>query len=418
MTMTLRRLSPVLVLVLAAPMWAQSGYEGPRTFESSEVLPAAALKGSHFTVGPEAKTDGYFYQFVLTTDYGTLEVEGKTLLEVRLREVDALSKLAEVSKSEVFLAAAGNSVLNVGKGAVSAVRDPAATAKGIGGGVKRFGTNLGRTVKSTTDSASSPGDPNKNTTDKMADAGQAAAYSVLGVNSAMRRWAQKVGADPYTTNPILRKALEDIGQIDAAGSIAAKVVVPIPMVVSAAGSVGDLVWGKDPQELQKLNETRVAELGVDGNTARAFFKAKGFTLTYQTVFIDALHAVKANGAADYVRTASTAETEREALFFMEGAQMLRKLHASAPVEAVLPDSRAMVAKTDDGRAVVLLPVDWLRWSSALEEGAAEIAARGRQELSATRLELVMTGQVSQLARQKLTALGWKIDEGVELRPSR
>jgi len=418
MMITPGRLSVGLTLVLTAAMWAQGSYEGPPTFKSSDVLPAGALKGPHFTVGPEVKTDGYFHEFVLTSDYGTLDVEGTTLLEVRLREVDALAKLADVSKSEVFLAAAGNSVLNVGKGAVSAVRDPGATAKGIGSGIKRFGTNLGRTAKQATDQGSSTGDPNKSTSEKTADTGQSAAYSVLGVNSAMRRWAQKVGADPYTTNPILRKALEDIGQIDAAGSIAAKVVVPIPMVVSAAGSVGNLVWGKDPQELQKLNEKRVAELGADETTAGRFFKAKGFTLTYQTVFIDALYGVKAKGSADYVRTASTAETEREALFFTESARMLKRLNATSRVAAVLPDSRAMVARANDGRGVVLLPVDWVHWTPAFENGASEIGTRARQELSATSLELEMTGRMSPTAKKRLAALGWKMKEGAALRPSR
>jgi len=182
--------------------------------------------------------------------------------------------------------------------------------------------------------------------------------------------------------------------------------------------VGNLVWGKDPQELQKLNETRVAELGADESTARGFFRAKGFTLTYQTVFIDALYGVKAKGSADYVRTASTAETEREALFFAESAQMLKRLHATSRVAAVLPDSRAMVARANDGRGVVLLPVDWVHWTPAFEKGAAEIGTRVRQELSATSLELEMTGRMSPTAREKLTALGWTMKEGAALRPSR
>lgn len=86
-----------------------------------------------------------------------------------------------------------------------------------------------------------------------------AANSVLGVNAAVRRWAQKVGADPYTTNAVLRKALEDIAKVDAAGSIATKVAVPIPGVVGMTASVGNLVWGKDPEEVRKINEAGLRE---------------------------------------------------------------------------------------------------------------------------------------------------------------
>ena len=124
------RLLPAL-LGLGALAFAQTGYEGPRTFKSSEVLPASLLKGPHFQVGPEAKTPGYFQEFVLKSDYGTFEVEGRSLLRVRLREVDALAKLDDVSKSEVFLKAAGTSVVNVGKSVGNVVTDPAGTAKGI-----------------------------------------------------------------------------------------------------------------------------------------------------------------------------------------------------------------------------------------------------------------------------------------------
>src|SRR5262245_56350066 len=129
--------SALAVLALAA-----GDFEGPRTFKSSDVLPASMVKGKHFTVGAEAPTDGYFHDFTIKSEYGDFEAEGKSVLVIRAREINALAELSTVSKSEVFLKAAGTSVVNVGKGVASAVKDPEATAKGIGGGVKRFGTNL------------------------------------------------------------------------------------------------------------------------------------------------------------------------------------------------------------------------------------------------------------------------------------
>jgi hypothetical protein len=38
---------------------------------------------------------------------------------------------------------------------------------------------------------------------------------------------QKLGVDPYTTNPVVHDALVSIRQVDAAGSLAVKIVVPI-----------------------------------------------------------------------------------------------------------------------------------------------------------------------------------------------
>jgi hypothetical protein len=409
-----------VVLGLGALTLGASGYEGPRTFKSSEVLPASLLRGPHFQVGPEAKTPGYFHEFVLKSDYGPFQVEGRSLLLVRLREVDALSKLDDVSKSEVFLKAAGTSVVNVGKSVGNVVTDPTGTAKGVGGGLKRFGTNLGRKAKraegdvadATKKDDTEKADDGRSTEDKAAGAGEAVAMSALGVNAGMRRWAQKVGADPYTTNPVLRKALADVAKVDAAGGLAAKVAVPIPTLVTTTASVGNLVWGQDPEALLKTNEQRLAALGVDKKVAGALFKSKAFTLTYLTVFVDALFAVKAKGTAAYVDAADDAETEHEALFFTESAQMLRAFHAKTPVETILPGLRALVVKTADGRAVALLPVDWIGWTAAFEKAAKGAQARAQKELGAKGFELQLSGRMSDLAKQKATALGWTVKENV------
>lgn len=400
-----------LSLALAPPAPEPEG----RTFKASEILPAKMLKGPHHAVAEEVRADGYFQQFQVKSEYGDIAADGRTVLRTRVLEVDALARLSEVSKGEVFAKAAGGAVLGVGKGVASAVTDPKATVQGIGGGIKRMGVNLGRKGKRAADSATKddkkPEGPEKPAEDKALDAAGGAANSVFGVNGAARKWAQKLGVDPYTSNPVLHKALVDVGKIDAAGSIVTKVVVPIPPVVSTTASVGNLVWAKDPEELRKTNETRLTELGVAKPVASRFLVNGNFTLTSQTRFIGALHQVRAKGAADYVDAAAGAEDEREALFFVESAEMLAGMHLKEPVAAVLEDSRALVAKSG-ARAVVLLPVDWVRWSEALQKAGGEIAGRAKQELGATALELRVSGTATPAAQQGLAEQGWTVKERV------
>ena len=229
-----------------------------------------------------------------------------------------------MSKTEVFLEAAGGAIVNIGKSAASVVTDPEGTAKGVGAGIKRFGVNLGRTSKRMVT-------PTEGGV-KTESSAEGAANTVLGVSTAMRRWAQKVGADPYTTNPVLRDALIAIARVDAAGSIATKVAVPVPLVVSTVSSVGDLVWSKDPEELRKLNEARVKGLGVPEKVSAEFFRNGWYTLTLETRLIAALDAVKQPGCDDYLESASAAESEREAHFFVESAEMLKRHHARRPVD--------------------------------------------------------------------------------------
>jgi hypothetical protein len=302
------------------------------------------------------------------------------------------------------------------------VKDPKATAEGMGEGVKRFGTNLGRKAKRTTDkavdSATSDEKPadgeQKSTTDKAAQTTVGVANSVLGINASARKWAQKVGADPYTSNPILKKALVDTDRIDSAGGMAAKIAVPIPPVVSGTATAGKLVWAQDPEALLKGNEQKLREMGVGADTMKQLYLSKGFTLTLHTVLASSLREVNVPGCADYVATAAEADAEREGVFFAESAGMLARFHKSAPIAAVLPDSRALVAKTKEGRTVVLLPVDWVSWTDAYEKALTEVEKRAKQELGATKRELRMTGTMSEAAKKEMAARGWTVTENVPL----
>ncbi len=410
---------PALALAAFASVALAAAHEAPRAFKAAELLEPAQLKGPRFQVAADVPTEGFLHVFSITTDFGPLEAEGRSMLVTRLEEVRALEELEKVSKSEVFLKAAGGSVLKVGKGVASVVKDPSATVDGMGEGVKRFGSNLGRKAKRTGDKAVAE----VKDEDKGAEQGQGGeksaaqaaggvANSVLGVNASARKWAQKVGANPYTTNPVLKKALVDIGQIDKAGSIAAKVVLPIPPVVSVTAKAGNLVWGMDPEALLKQNEQQLRALGVGEDVIKKLYLSKGFTLTLHTRMIQALSAVKVKGCADYVAAAAEVDQEREAVFFAESAELLARLQAESPVTAVLEDSRAIVARSKDGRAIALLPLDWVRWSEASEKWAAETGPRAQKELGATSLELRITGRVSDAARKELSTRGWKVVENV------
>jgi hypothetical protein len=411
------RSTPASAVVLPALLLVAAGYDAPRTFQARSVLPASWLQGPHYKVGSEVGTEGYFQTFTIASDYGAMTAECRSLLAIRINEVKALDALDDVSKGEVFLKAAGGSVLQVGKGVANVATKPVETAKGVGAGVKRFGVNLGRKSKHAAESAKGAvsdaddgKDEQRSTGDKAASATTSAVEGLAGVTGASRRWAQKLSVDPYSSNPVLRKALADIGRIDAAGNIAAKVVVPIPAVASVTASANDLVWGKDPQELAKINEQRATEIGVTPEAAKRFFACKAFSPSRQTVFIAALHAVKAKGVADYVDAAASARTELQAQFFTEGATMLQRLHATSPVAAVLEDSNAMVARTAAGRVVALLPLDWIPWTEATDKAASEIDARAKSELGAKALEVELTGKLSDEARRQLAAKGWKVHE--------
>ena len=387
---------------------AQKGDEPAPIFTAAALLAPGVVKGAHHTVNQAVRTEGYFHEFTLSSSFGTFEAVGLTELAVRIQEINALAALQDVSKTEVFLAAAGQSVVRIGQSAAGVVTDPAGTAKGIGAGIKRFGVNLGRRTQRAVESASDSDTSAESQAKDKDSAAESTAKGVLGVTAATRRWARKVGVDPYTANVVLRQALADIGKVDAAGSIATKVVLPIPVVVGMTSTVGDLVWSKDPEEVRKINEQRLRELTVSDEVAKTLFRNPSFTLTYQTRLIAALRGVNVSGCADYVKTAAEARSGREALFFVESAEMLQQWHSRQPVQAVLTDSRAMVAAGRDRHARVLLPLDWVRWTEVTESALNGIDARARSELKTTHLWIALTGRASDRAAREIGTRGWEM----------
>ena len=167
------------------------------------------------------------------------------------------------------------------------------------------------------------------------------------------------------------------------------------------------MWSKDPEALRKLNEDRVRALGVSEKAASVFFRNGWYTLTLQTRIVAALDAVKKPGCASYLESAADADNEREALFFVESAEMLQRHHAKAPVDKLLTDSRAIVAAAGRG-AILLAPLDLVRSTTAVRTALGEIAGRARQELGASTLTLQISGTVSDRVRQDATRIGWTV----------
>jgi len=278
----LRAVVVAIAIFSALQVQAQQPYEGPADFKAADLLPPALVKGAHFTVADQVRTEGYYHEFVVESDFGSIPAVGTSMLYVRLGEVRALAALQEVSKSDVFISAAGNSVLSVGKTVGQAVTDPKATVAGLGAGAKRYGENLGRKAKKTAETATDAvaGDDKpktdttgeKSTTDKAVDTGTAVAKSYFGVSGSARRWAQKLGVDPYTSNAVLRKSLEEIGKIDAAGEIEAEFFTesaemlatlhagdPVKAVLTDSRAMVAVAGGKKAVALLPLDSVRWTE---------------------------------------------------------------------------------------------------------------------------------------------------------------
>ena len=184
--------------------WAQGADEPDPTLKASAILTPAQLKGPNHTVAEAVTTPGFFHVFSVTSTFGTFEAEGTSQVAMRMREIAALAALNDVSKTEVFAMAAGASVVKAGTGVVNAVSSPVDTAKGVGGGLKRVGVNLGRRTQRAAEDVTADDNPRARSraepVTRPRERPRAWSASTARCAGGRRRWA------PTRTRPIRRCA--------------------------------------------------------------------------------------------------------------------------------------------------------------------------------------------------------------------
>jgi len=130
--------------------------------------------------------------------------------------------MAAALDSGEFAEALAASAVKTGTAIGQAVLNPVATLSGIPSGVGRFFQSAETTLSRATESRAGGN----------AQGAGYAADDVLGVNKAKRRIAKQVGADPYTSNPVLAKHLDDLARAAFAGGMS----LDVALAVSTAGA--------------------------------------------------------------------------------------------------------------------------------------------------------------------------------------
>ncbi len=426
-----RPVSPVLVLAILAVLPATPGgplmaddFEQPPVLKASDVLPPEVRKGDHYEIQGEVVNDGFMNRFSIASDFGRFEAYGTLMLAVRIQEIGALAELSEVSKAEVFAESALAAITSPVKAISDFAVRPEETIKGIGAGLGRMWGRVKRTageIKDGIDEAREEKDEEAGEAEADDDAAELAkdyAKKYFGTSSAERRWSEKLGVDPYTTNETLRKGIREVARVDAAGGFSVK-LAGLPSIPRAdvIASVNQLVWGKDPGELKELNTRSLAEMGAGEELIERFYENPFFlSPSRQTRFVTALAGLE--GVAERtlaVELAAASESEEEVLFQVGAAVMLGWLHGGEASIARLAPSRVIpVALTVDGRLAVAAPLDYTVWTEDLAAGVDRLAELGTR-LGAQRREVWFLGEVSDRCRGELEARGWKVHSEVEPR---
>ena len=387
---------------------AEAVFEELPELQASEILKPEFLQGPHFAVRDPVPTSAGMNQFTIDSDFGVFEADGNEMLLQRLKEIDAIARLQDVSRTDEFkksLVAAAQSPLNSAK---NIARDPAQAIANVPKGLMKF---LGR-AKNTVENVGKGGNDDMGNGKRLQDA--------IGYSDKKRKIALEMGVDPYTTNTVLQKQLDDVAMASWAGGFgfsvatlpisgAAKAILTVTNVNS---TVTDLLREKTPSELEEINRSTFRAMGASASDIDRILDGGAFTPTQATAFAVHLKALKgvANRGAFVKAAAQRSTTEADALFCVYTAALMDQINQKTPIAKIvmLGDFPICVAK--DGTIIVALQWDYAAWTSGAARFTADVQKLAGKSGQSAHVSVDLSGQVSPLLREELQNLGMTVQD--------
>jgi len=387
---------------------AEAVFEELPELKATEILKPEFLQGPHFAVRDPVPTSAGMNQFTIDSDFGVFAADGNEMLLQRLKEIDAIARLREVSRTDEFknsLIAAAKSPLNSAK---NIARDPAQAISNVPKGLMKF---LGR-AKETVENVGKGGGGDVGDGQRMKDA--------IGYSDKKRKIALEMGIDPYTTNTVLQKQLDDVAWASWAGGFSFSVATlpisgPAKAVLTATNlnsTVEDLLREKSPSELEQINRATFRAMGASSSDIEQILHGGAFTPTQATTFAVHLKALKgvANRGAFVKAAAQRSTTEADALFCVYTAALMDQINQKTPIARIvmLHDFPICVAK--DGTIIVALQWDYAAWTSGAASFTDDVQKLAGKSGQSTRVSIDLSGEISPRLREELEKRGITVQE--------
>ena len=401
----------------SAPPARAAEYEPEPVLKAAELASADVLKGPHHTVADRVPVTGFVARFAMRSDYGAFDANGVSMLQVRAKEIYALSQLEEMSKTKEFAAAAGRAVARPVVSTANMIVHPVDTVTGIPDGVGRFFDRVKLGGQKISEAATAP---DKTGGEKAADVTQrvgGVTATVFGYEQERRNLAKGLGVDPYTTNEVLAKKLDDMAWAAFSGRFgvqaATSVLVPYSMAMGAVTITNTMVY--DTPQADLINNARAAFAATGASEAQvdALMKNQQYSLSTLTTLAIALQQLQGvTGLPSVVEFAAIAQTQNETRLVATAVTMLARHHTTTEAIADVAAPGPIVARTVRGTLLVPAPVDYVAWIERTDRFSQ------REDLKAAERVVLLTGKMSPRARQEIRARGWKVVEGYSLGAAR
>ena len=392
-----------------------SDFEELPELKASEILKPEFLKGQYHTVQESVPTSSGMNRFTIDSQFGAFEAEGNEMLVRRVGEIEAIAKLKEVSRTDVYKQALVKAAKGPYESAKNIIRDPVNSIENVPKGVMKFMKGAGEKMK---------GIGKKEKSSDKSEGSQL--EQMIGYSNTKRKVAVSLGVDPYTTNSVLRKELDGIAWATFAGGATFSVAtLPVGGAAGAgltltgvSSSMNNLLVEKSPEDLKAYNRQSLVAMGASGSEADRLLGNPAYTPTQQTAFV--LNMKSLDGVANrkaFIRLAGmNSSADADAIFCVQTAAMLSKFHQEIPLARIETIGDFPIAVGKDGTTVVALQWDYAAWSSGAA-GFSQAAQTFASEAPRNKKVVVaLSGQTSERLRHELEARGIQLKDRYLERP--
>lgn len=388
---------------LACAQLASDAYESPPSVRAANILPSQILRSGHHRVRDRVTLEGDMYGFEVESDYGIYQVLSLAMLETRTHELRTLAQaISQFKQSGNEFAEQLRGQLTVNAHSfVDVITAPLNMAAQLAGNIGQTAEELGEFPST---AAARDGNPY---VDAISN------DSITGAHK--RNVAYQLDLDVYSSNPRVQDFLNEVASARGAGYFKAGVAtirVPPSRRVKVAGGrldaeIRNLLKNLTPRELNEGVDEQLKRLGVKADDRLEFLVHARFSPRHKTAItahLDYLRGVENRSVL--IRAALAAQSEPDAMSYETLARMLAHYHESVESVTELQFIADLpVAITQSERLLVVMPVDNIYWSRETDKVFGTLSRR-LASIGHTRQELVLSGTLTQTARNGLEAYGF------------
>jgi hypothetical protein len=378
-----------------------AGFELPPVRNARDLLPPDLLEGPHYAVEDEVHTDGYTDVFTITSDFGTFHARGDDMLEDRLREIQALAAMREMSATKEFAAAAANALTSPFVATWNLITKPVDTIVGIP-------KDAWETVRRTSDLARG----------RRGELEDSAFKELIGFEAKKRKIAGELGVDPYSSNKALQKELNRFAWAAYAGGLPS-MFVPFaehppaaddPAEPSAENRLQEILHQYSPEDLDRLNRIELAVMGVPKSLCDEFIHHPWYSPRHETTLVESLSALDlAEDRRAFIEVAITAVSEDDARFYQRTAELMRRYNDNVGrIDRIVAVEGTLAGYAADGTLVVPFAADHAVWSQPTAAFTESFTEALPDDIEVRKTELLLSGTLSPKARAKIEDLGVEV----------